>query len=271
MHEFVSFDQKICRLGEPSVSAAASAALYGKGVFTSVAVFDAQPFLWEKHWRRLNANAEKLGIDLSEFSEETVKNALIRIIEKNGCRRGRARITFFDETASAIWPFINTKKMSLLIATADFKGAPDNLRLTISPFQINSTSPLAGVKSCNYLEQILALDEARRCGFDEAIRLNERGEITSVCMANLFWLTNGKLFTPSLKTGCLAGTTRSFLMEKFACTELECGAGALEKAEAIFLTSAGIGIAAASEFGGRKFDNKKIECREILQAIAKNS
>jgi branched-subunit amino acid aminotransferase/4-amino-4-deoxychorismate lyase len=70
-------------------------------------------------------------------------------------------------------------------------------------------------------------------------------------MANLFWAKNGEMFTPSLNTGCLAGTTREYVLEGLECREVEVGIEALEAAEDIFLTSAGVGIVQVDEFNGR--------------------
>lgn len=248
MPEFVFFNQQLILNADSKILAVSSAAFYGKGIFTTVAIKEKKAFLWEKHWRRLNDNAGKIGIDLSEFSEEFLIRALDRLIEKNEIANGRARITFFDESASRIWQFETAKKTSVLITTAGQREVPENFRLTVSPFPVNSASPLAGIKSCNYLENILALEEARRRGFDEAIRINERGEITSACLANIFWRADGKLFTPSLKTGCLAGTTREFVLETEKGFETETNLEILKTADEIFLTSAGLGVCKVSEF-----------------------
>ena len=245
MHKFASYNCRILPAENINLQSISSAVLYGKGIFTTLAVHNKKPFLWEKHWRRLNENASKIGIDLSDFSEEKVKIALSEIIEYNKLERARVRITFFDESPSKIWSFDAKNKTSLLIQAADLREPKENLLLTVSPFLINSTSPLAGVKSCNYLENIIALENAKSKGFDEAIRTNERDEIASACMANIFWLKDGKLYTPSLKTGCLAGTTREFFMEKREVLEVEKKLEVLEKADKIFLTSSGIGIGEA--------------------------
>lgn len=242
MHKFASYNCRILPVENINLPAISAHALYGKGIFTTLAVHNKKPFLWEKHWRRLRENAAKIEVDLSDFSEERVKNALSEIIEKNQATRARVRLTFFDESPSKIWFYNSENKTSLLIQTADLPQPKENPRLTVSPFLINSTSPLAGIKSCNYLENALALQDAKSKGFDEAIRINERGEIVSACMANIFWLKDDKLFTPSLKTGCLAGTTREFFMEKREVFEVEESLEVLEKAESIFLTSSGIGI-----------------------------
>lgn len=253
MHKFVSFNHQIISAPNTFLSAVSAAALYGKGIFTTLAIYDGKPFLWEKHWQRLNANSKKIGVDLSEFSEETVIKSLSAIIEKNNLTRARVRLTFFGESASSIWQIKSKRQTSLLIVTAEFRSIPENLSLTVSPFRINSTSPLAGVKSCNYLENILALENAKSQGFDEAIRLNERGAITSACMANVFWVKGANLFTPSLKTGCLAGTMRAFVLENFAVEEREATLAELNEANEIFLTSAGIEIAKVKSLDEKVF------------------
>lgn len=252
MGEFASLDRTIVSSSDALISALSSAVLYGKGVFTTVAIHNGVPFLWEKHWRRLTQNAARLVVDLSEHSEQTTKKALDDLIEANGIVNGRARITFFDERSSIIWPLGSERKTSLLILTRDLRPVPDNFRLTVSPHLVNSTSPLAGVKSCNYLEKIIALGEAKSRGFDEAIQLNERGFVTSAVMANVFWLRRSILYTPSLRTGCLPGTTREFVLENLECREVSTTVDELNEADAIFLTSAGLGVTQVAEFQSRK-------------------
>lgn len=247
----------------PTIS---SAALYGKGIFTTVAIYDGNPFLWEKHWRRLTNNTAKIGIHLFDHSEGSARNALNEIIEKNDVGNGRARLTFFDESASSIWPFETTRKTSLLITTADLRPVSENFKLTISPYAINSQSPLAGVKSCNYLENLLAHDKANQRGFDEAIRLNENGRVASGCMANIFWLKNGRIYTPKLATGCLAGTTREFVIENLTCEEVEADLEVINDADAVFLTSAGIGVAKVNETDGNRFASLEHQITSLISA-----
>ena len=252
MHSLVSFNGKISGFDNVSVSALSLAALYGKGVFTTIAIHNQEPFLWQKHWLRLKENAVKLGMDLAEFSEAVTKKTLDEIIEKNGVVNGRARVTFFDESSSRIWRFEAKRKTSLLIMTADHHLIPDDFRVTISTNSVSSKPLLAGIKSCNYLENILAIDIAKQYGFDEAIRLNERGEVTSGCMANVFWLKDGQLSTPGLKTGCLPGTTREYILENLECQEVETSETAIYEADAVFMTSAGLGVVAVKELEGKQ-------------------
>lgn len=266
MHKFASFNHEILPASDIKINVISNATLYGKGIFTTIAIYDEQPFLWEKHWRRLNDNADKLGIDLKDFSEQSVKNSLTEIIQKNEIENGRCRLTFFDESSNQIWQTSNTNKTNLLILTADFREIKQSISLTVSTFPINSKSPLANIKSCNYLENIIALENAKKQGFDEAIRINEKSEIVSACMANVFWLKDEKLFTPSLHTGCLAGTTHEFVLENEKVYEVEESLEILENADAIFLTSSGIGIMQIRKI--RINDNeRKFDSNQSIKAI----
>ena len=228
--------------------------LYGCGVFSTIRVLSGLPFLWEKHWRRLADNASKIGIDLSGQSEENTRHILDKILATEGVLHGKARITFTDSSPSRIWANDSARDTALSIIASGSQTVSAAIRITLSPYHINLRSPLLGIKSCNYLDKILSLDEAKARGFDEAIQLNERGEVTSATVANVFWLTDDVLHTPSLETGCLAGTTREFVMENIECREVEATIEELNSADAIFLTSAGIGVVQVAEFESRRFE-----------------
>lgn len=236
---------------------ASNATLYGKGIFSTIAFFDAELFLWDKHWRRLTDNARAVGIDLSEYDRNSILTSLDLLVANEGISHGKLRVTFLDESASPIWSNDASTKTSLSTLVGECRPVKPNIKLEISPFPVNSRSPLAGVKSCNYLEQILSLDEAKGRGLHEAVRVNERGHVTSGCMANIFWLKNDRLYTPTLATGCLAGTTREYVLENVECEEVEAEIGELESAEAIYLTSAGLGIVRVAEFDGRELPDTK--------------
>lgn len=264
MHNFISINGQIQKSVNGNVPALSSAALFGKGIFTTIAIYKSIPFLWEKHWRRLIDNVAAIGIDLSEYHETAVVESLRELVEKNNSINGRARITFFDESESRIWSDSTEKKTGLSIITGDLRPIPTEFKLTVSPYCVNSTSPLAGVKSCNYFENILAMEETKGRGFHEAVRVNEHGEITSGCMSNVFWLKAGKLYTPGLATGCLAGTTREFILENLECQEIKTDTKALDTADEIFMTSAGIGVVQVAEFEGRRLEKRHDPILDLL-------
>ncbi len=250
-------DRIVSDAKEAKLDAFSLAAFYGKSVFTTVAIRDGRPLLQDKHWQRLLSNAKLLGIDISAYSEERVFTALSELTEANSDRNGVGRITFFDVTTGGLWADDAQKpEAALLITTRESRKISDLFTLTTSPFLLNSTSPLAGVKSGNYLENLTAFNEAERRGYDEAVRINERGEVVGGCMCNIFWISDGRLYTPELNTGCLPGTTREFVMENFECAEVSAAISDLDEADEIFLTSAGIGIVQVNEFNGRSLSAK---------------
>jgi branched-subunit amino acid aminotransferase/4-amino-4-deoxychorismate lyase len=249
----ISFNGEIVDQSVPLLSGLSSSVLYGKGIFTTVAIYDRAPFVWDKHWRRLEENCGRTGIDSEGISSDGVLDELHKLIDTNSIESGRARITIFDESGTELWPYQSERKNSVLITTAEYRRRPEPLSLTVSSFHINSASPLAGVKSCNYLEKVMAKGEAMCRGFDEAIQVNERGEVASASMANIFWLKDGRLFTPHLITGCLAGTTRAYVLENLECAEVTTTIDELCNADEIFLTSAGLGVAQIGRFDGREY------------------
>lgn len=228
--------------------------LYGKGIFTTIAIRERAPLFWEKHWVRLTRDAAKIGIDISAFAKKRVLRELEKTLRNNGVSDGRARITFLDQKAGDVWPGTTFENTSISIITAGRRNLPSKFSLTASPFRTNTYSPVVGVKSCNYLENLLGIEEARGRGFHEAIRLNAEGAMTGGCMSNIYWLKNGILFTPHLSTGCLPGTTREYILENLACEEIAQPIDTLIAVDAIFLSSAGLGVVRVNDLDHRIFD-----------------
>lgn len=266
MHSLIFHNDRLIEAAQARLPAVSPLSLYGHGVFTSVAVYHARPFLWSAHWERLCEHAARIGLDLDGLGEEDVSRALGQLIEANKVERGRARVMLMQSNATlGFWKTKDapsdekTSRVELLILTGDARPVPEEgLALTISPHRINTFSPLAGLKSINYLEHLLAWEEARARQFDEAVMLNERGEIVSATMANLFWVSDGVLHTPALTTLCLPGTTRSCALELAAdlsvpVVESAADLSRLGDAEEIFLTSSGLGVGIVTTFDFHRY------------------
>ncbi|HEV7860253.1 MAG TPA: aminotransferase class IV [Pyrinomonadaceae bacterium] len=263
MHASIYLNEKIVLAREARVAPVSAAMLYGRGVFTTLAVYDGRPFLWPQHWQRLLDHASRTGVETGEFEEQSVGAALTELIAANRVSDGRARVTLLRRSLEdGPWKIVEDESTAaagarltdLIIMTGDAHVAStDSLALTVSPYRVNSHSPLAGVKSINYLDYILALEETRARGFDEAVRLNERGEVVSATMANLFWVTDGKVHTPALQTAALAGTTRASIIAIAHDLSIPLLEGVYElsdlgEAHEIFLTSSGLGLAVVTTF-----------------------
>lgn len=261
MHSRISLNNRLIDATRARIAATTSATLYGRGVFTTLAIHGGHPFLWPAHWVRLISHAEHIGVDHEDFSESTVRGSLDRLVRANGVDEGRARLTLLSNSGGGVWDAGtgDTQKTNLLIMTGDPHHAPnEDLSLTVSPHRINPLSPLAGIKSVNYLEHVIAWEEARSRDFDEAVRLNERGEIVSATMANIFWVTNGTIHTPALVTGALAGTTRARVIELASELSMPIVEGVydiaqLAEANEIFVTSATYSVRLVTVFDFHRY------------------
>ncbi|WP_454758853.1 aminotransferase class IV [Caulobacter segnis] len=125
--------------------------------------------------------------------------------------------------------------------------------LIVATARRNEGSPAARLKSLSYLDNVLARAEAVAAGVDEAVMLNNRGELACAAAANLFWIKAGRLFTPRLDCGVLGGVTRARLLAVHAVEEVAAGIEALETADAIFLTNSLIGVREVSKLGDKDF------------------
>jgi branched-subunit amino acid aminotransferase/4-amino-4-deoxychorismate lyase len=226
-----------------------------------VAIYNGKPFLWPEHWQRLAEDASKLSVDCTGINESNVGEALRKLIAVNGVDTGRARVILLARSGRDVWKTKKTgdRKTDLLIMTGEpQKISPAGLSLAVSPYRHNTLSPLAGIKSLNYLDEVLAWEEAQAREFDEAVMLNERGEIVSATMASIFWVKEGTLHTPALSTGTVPGVTRAAVIElatKHFIPVIEgvYELGDLTEAEEIFLTSASYGVAPVTTFDFRQY------------------
>lgn len=243
------------------VAPVSSAMLYGRGVFTTVAIYRGKPFLWPQHWERLLDHAGRLNIDCSGCTEAGVGQALNKLITVNKVGDGRARVILLARSGRDFWKTKApaTKQTDLLIMTGEPQKIPAaGLTLAVSPYRVSTFSPLTGIRSLNYLEQVLSWEEAQAREFDEAIMLNERGEIAAATMANIFWVKEGTVYTPALSTGAVAGITRNMIIklaeqESIPVVEGVYELGDLVDADEIFLTSANLGIAIVTTFDFRQY------------------
>lgn len=243
------------------VAPVSSAMLYGRGVFTTVAIYKGRPFLWPEHWRRLLDHGARLNIDCSGCTEAGVGEAMRKLITVNNVGDGRARIILLARSGRDFWKTKapGAKQTDLLIMTGEAQKVPAaGMTLAVSPYRINTFSPLTGIRSLNYLEQVLSWEEAQAREFDEAVMLNERGEIAAATMANIFWVREGTVYTPALSTGAVAGVTRNTLLklaeaESIPVVEGIYELGDLVEADEIFLTSANLGVALVTTFDFRQY------------------
>ncbi|HEV7744550.1 MAG TPA: aminotransferase class IV [Pyrinomonadaceae bacterium] len=261
MHPVIYLNKVMLEATKARVAPVSSAMLYGRGVFTTVAIYNGGPFLWPEHWRRLSSHAEKLNVECAGLNERNVGEDLRKLCSVNQVKSGRARVILLARSGRDVWRTKkeSTRKTDLLIMTGEPQKVPAaGMSLAVSPYRVNTMSPLVGIRSLNYLEQVLSWEEAQSRDFDEAVTLNERGEIVSATMANIFWFKDGTLHTPALSTGTIAGITRAAVLELAAKQFIPAVEGVYEladltDADEIFLTSASLGVAQVTTFDFRRY------------------
>jgi aminodeoxychorismate lyase len=261
VHPAIYLNKTMLEATKARVAPVSSAMLYGRGVFTTLAIYNSKPFLWPQHWQRLSTQAEKLDIDLSGCTQKSVGEAMAKLIAVNRVNDGRIRVIFLARSGRGSWnpKESGTKRTDLLIMTGDVHKVPTGgMSVAVSPYRINTSSPLTGIKSLNYLDRILSREEARSRDFDEAVVLNERGEIVSATTANIFWAKNGTVHTPNMSTGIIAGVTRECVIEIAAKHFIPLVEGVYEMADLtdvdeICLTSSVFGVAPVTTFDFRRY------------------
>ncbi len=231
---------------------------HGFSLFETILAVDGNPRLLAEHLDRLRQGLERLGVVSVELADEGLKSVMISLLEKNGLSKGMARIRFSVSLGRG--PINQTdsgEAWAWMVATS-VQEDDTPIRLTSAPWRHNSESVLRGLKVGNYAENLVAMDMARREGFDEMLFYNTSDELCEAAMANVFLIRNSVVFTPVLDSGCLAGVTRRLVIAIAKGLGLECREKPLKdadvrKAECIFLTSSIRGPVRVSVFKGKSY------------------
>lgn len=234
------------------VPAVSSLSLTGKGAFTTAAFFGKKIFQGDRHIERLFRHAETIGVETSGLDRADLKSMTESLIELSGFQDGKVRITILDAGPTKLWGGSEAGPSSVLVQTGALP-ARSAANVGISRYRINSRSPLTGVKSCNYLDPLLAFEDGLKSGYGECLRLNQANVVVSGCLSNVFWKSaaEGIWKTPPLSTGCLEGTTRAYVMESVEVEEVEVSLEEMmADAVSLFLTSSVKGIVPAESLKG---------------------
>ena len=230
--------------------------LLGDGLFETLLAVDGDPSDWDAHLARLNAGCVALGLPAPAEAEAWAAGQ--SALAAAGLTQGRAalRITW---TAGSGGRGLDRPEPCdpVLFATASqAPAAAGPLRLVTARTRRNAGSIASRHKTLSYLDNVLARREAILAGADEAVMLNTDGQVACAAAANLFWVADGRLETPSLDCGVLAGITRAKVLAwaKAAgapAAEVAVGQDTLAKAEAVFITNSLTGARSAQSLDGR--------------------
>ena len=207
----------------------------GDGVFETVKVVSGRPFALTRHLRRLGASARGLGLPEPDWG--WLRDGLSQLLDSPAIPAvARLRITLTGGVAP-LGSQRGDSGPTLILALAPMSPAAETCDIAVVPWPRNERGPLAGVKTTSYAENVVALAHAHRYGASEAVLGNTVDNLCEGTGSNVFLVHGGRLVTPPLQAGCLAGVTRELVLEWAGAEEEDVAAGALAEAEEAFLTS----------------------------------
>ncbi|TQL04260.1 aminotransferase class IV [Cellulomonas sp. SLBN-39] len=197
---------------EPVLTAVDHGLTVGDGVFETCAVVGGRAFALTRHLARLQASARGLGLPPLPLDE--VREGVDAVLAAAGSDAGRLRITVTGGPGPmGSGRFAPAEQRPTVVVVAAPASGLRTSRAVRVPWVRNERSPLAGLKTTSYGENVVALGRATAAGADEALLADTRGRLSEGTGSNVFVETGGELLTPSLETGCLAGITRALVLE----------------------------------------------------------
>jgi len=221
--------------------------LFGDSVYEVVRTRGGRPFLLEEHLARLGRSAALLYMDLP-FAEGELRRNVVEAIAAAGNEESYVRLIVTRGVGELELHPGTCERPTLLLIVKPLVPPPQSfyergIRLAIvgrrrmDPLSLSPTA-----KTGNYLNNVLAIIEARRRGADDAVMLNAEDHLTEGTTANVFFVRDGTVHTPALDSGILEGITRGLVIRMLGEENLPFevglyGADDLRSADEAFLTS----------------------------------
>lgn len=248
-----------------NVSAFDRGFLYGDGLFETMRVCRGRVPLLTAHLSRLEE-----GLNLMRFEEApsvaVLTEAAGELIRRNRVDEGILRLQITRGTGARGYSPQGAGSPTAFLSTHSLPGGdskePPRWRVITAEVSVWSRSPLNRVKSTSKALHVLARAEAGRRGVDEALLLNERGEVVEASGANLLWISDGCLLTPPRYCGALPGITRREIMrlakeQGLSVAESECHPAPLSMAQGVLLTNSAWGPVEVVEVDGKRLETSR--------------
>ena len=275
MDELVYLDGKIIPLRDAAVSATDYGFLFGYGLFETMRTYGGSVFRLERHLSRLYACGVKLGIPIDT---DGCKKAVERVLQANGLRDARVRLTASIGAGSLAPDPASCGKPTILVTAMPYvpysqEAYEKGFCAVVSSIRRNSQSPIPAMKTANYLESLLARREAHAAGADDALLLNERGQLAEASASNVFLVSKGVAKTPRVSCGILPGITREAVLElglqlSLKIAEEDIRLDEIHTADEAFLTNSLIEVMPLTAVSGKKLGsgNPGAITRQLMSA-----
>jgi branched-chain amino acid aminotransferase len=268
LHRHILHNGHIRDASAPVLSVGQAGLLSGWGVFTTMRVADGVLFAFERHWARIQRDAAAFHIPIPGDGEQ-VQRELLELVEANQAYSATLRLAIV-RNGPGMWADPSVGRPSDLIAlTADSKEWGDGVKLAYVRQARHAACIFAGTKILSWAMNLTWLESVQSRGFDEAILLNERGEVAECTSANIFIANGSQVWTPPLNSGCLPGITREVLLGEVHVPGIEIGEKTLmpadlESADEVFITSTTRDLLPALQIEEKKVGRSE-RARQALQ------
>ena len=267
---------KIVKSSDAVVSLYDRGFLYGYGLFETIRAYNYTPFRLTDHLQRMMASAKHFNIRYT-ISQDKLQRDITELLRRNKLRNAYVRIMLSAgvEDGKPILSVI-TKPLPPLPKDCYEKG----VRVELAKWHKNTTSPLHGHKTLNYLENVLSREKAQRHDVFEIIFTDEKGNILEGSCSNIFIVKNGKLYTPKVQSGnkrnVLPGITRKVVFmlaakSRIPIIERQLRIGDVLSADEAFITNSLIEIMPVSHLGKRKIGRKEQFTTPILTRLYRSA
>jgi branched-chain amino acid aminotransferase len=215
---FASVNGEISPAAEARVSVLDNGFTFGDGVYETLRTYGGRPFHLDRHLARLRASARMLDIAIPT-GDDALAADLDRLLERAANPESYIRIIVSRGVGEISYRFDRIQGPTIVMAARAYEPFPDaqyrdGIPVIIASVRRNSPRALdPAMKSCNLINNILAVREAQAKKAAEPLMLNERGDVAEGASANVFVVSRGALVTPPLNDGILPGVTRALVLE----------------------------------------------------------
>lgn len=202
--KFVWLNGRLTPLGEAVISPFDRGYQVGFGAFETMHARDGRVFAITRHWQRLCHSCQVLGMTPPELP--VFADAIQQSVQANPFHDARVRFTISRSGEGGV---------TMLVTVVEAPVYDGEARVASVPWPRNELSPLGGVKSLSYADNVLGLEHAMNRGAGEAVFGNTRGELCEGAGSNVFLVPadGDVLVTPPLEAGCLPGVMRGLVIE----------------------------------------------------------
>tara|TARA_B100001057_G_scaffold152813_1_gene152909 strand:+ start:1371 stop:2243 length:873 start_codon:yes stop_codon:yes gene_type:complete len=241
---------------------------YGSCVFEGIRIYDGKIFKFDEHMERLYKSADILDMKIP-FKIQIIKNIIYELVQKQKVKDGYIRPVVWRGSEKMAISAIDAKT-HIAVAAWEWPSyfSPDKIMQGIRLTKANWVKPSPNSAPVNskaaglYMICSLSKHEAERKGFDDALMMDYRGYIAEATGANIFFIKNNNLYTPT--PDCfLNGITRQTVIEiakklKIGVHEGKYELSFLKNCEEVFLTGTAVEITPVISIDEHKFKVGKL-------------